>query len=233
MAMKFHFVNTNEATHIAYKRVLEQVIPGAQFHNSRIRDIAPTCDTLVSASNSRLFFDGGSDLDYIHLFKRPELPTRLKLREFWHRNPAVFNPKRGAPPFLPVGAAMRVEINEKNFVVVPTMALPQPVSDTENAKHAFKIMLELLDKRPELHQNVLVPSFCTGVGRMDASVSALQVAAGWEEHARGIRYDVLYGVLEDLDVAYDPKVMSLQPKYYMNSLFMETAPEDIIPIPRR
>jgi hypothetical protein len=124
---------------------------------------------------------------------------------------------------------MRVEINEKNFVVVPTMALPQPVSDTENAKHAFKIMLELLDKRPELHQNVLVPSFCTGVGRVDALVSALQVAAAWDEHGSGVRYDVL----EDLDFAYDPRVMSLQPKYYQNSLFVETAPEDIIPIPRR
>jgi O-acetyl-ADP-ribose deacetylase (regulator of RNase III) len=226
--MIFHFVDTNTDTSQVYKKYLENAIPNSEFHNDRILNMAPLCDTLVSAANSRLFFDSGSDLEYIHLFGRPDRYTRDKLQTFWKRRSEAFNPKRGAPPHLPVGAAMRVNVLEKNFIVVPTMTLPQPVPETQNAKHAFKILLELLEKNGGNYEHVLVPSFCTGVGRMDAETSAIQVLQAWRDHECGKRFDILPN---EPDFAFNPHIMLKQPKYYMNSLFIETSPSEIISIP--
>jgi O-acetyl-ADP-ribose deacetylase (regulator of RNase III) len=219
--VEFHFVNTDEITLSTYREVLEKHLPSVYVHDT-ILNTASTCDTLVSACNSRLFFDGGSDMDYMKMFDNPHKQTKKVLTKFWTECPDVFGPCKLV--HLPVGAAMQCPIQtrvgeKKDFLVVPTMFTPQNVSSTRNAYHAFKMILELLNKLPKKHRNVLVPGLCTGVGRMTAKESAQQILQAWTDHKNDIFLDVL---TTRNDFVFNPEVPGTQPDIYDNVLYTST-----------
>jgi O-acetyl-ADP-ribose deacetylase (regulator of RNase III) len=205
------------AQHLAaYESVLKDTIPNSHFHAGDVADFSDDCDTFVSAANSRLTFNGGSDFDYIEIFGNPEQLMNEQLTEFWNDHPGVFG--RCETPFLPVGAAMRRRIIGKLFIVAPTMLTPQKVHQTKNAYHAFKAVLELLDKDPIASQHVLVPGLCTGYGKMDATKSALQVKDAWLDHAAGKRSCNLH--TNNPDIVCNTKVLHQQPHFECNLMYM-------------
>eukprot|EP00953_Heterococcus_sp_UTEX-ZZ885_P003415 2374-Heterococcus_DN1.PRE.4 len=136
--------------------------------------------------------------------------------EFWNDHPGVFG--KCETPFLPVGAAMRRRINDKLFIVAPTMLTPQNVHQTKNAYHAFKAVLELLDKDPIASQRVLVPALCTGYGKMDATKSALQIKDAWLDHAAGKGSCNLH--TNNPNIVCNTKVLHQQPHYECNLMYM-------------
>jgi O-acetyl-ADP-ribose deacetylase (regulator of RNase III) len=211
--MKFIFCDLNKDVLDAYERVLGDKIP-CVFCNASIIDCAPECDTLVSASNSRLCFDGGSDLDYITLFNDPHDVMYAKLKSFWDSHNKVFG--ECSAVHLPVGAAMMHNYGTHKFITAPTMILPQPVPETQNAYFAFKAVLELVERDSTI-QNVLVPGLCTGIGRMNFAKSAEQILKAWKDHEAGVRNDVL----SCNDFVYDSRAMLQQPDVYMNTMYTQ------------
>ncbi|KAG5186469.1 hypothetical protein JKP88DRAFT_241077 [Tribonema minus] len=197
------------------------------FRNASILDCAPECDTLVSASNSRLCFDGGSDLDYTTLFDDPHDAMYAKLKSFWDSHNKVFG--ECSAVHLPVGAAMIHDYGTHKFIAAPTMILPQPVPDTENAYFAFKAVLELVERDSTI-QDVLVPGLCTGIGRMNIAKSAEQILKAWMDHEAGVRNDVL----SRKDFVYDPRAMQQQPDVYMNTMYTQACEfvtnTDLLPV---
>ncbi|KAG5184067.1 hypothetical protein JKP88DRAFT_244938 [Tribonema minus] len=180
----------------------------ANMNRSTIIDYADHCDTFVSASNSRLCFDGGSDLDFITLFD-PHDAMCEAARRYLH----LFG--NSSVTHLPVGAALSCRFGAKTLIAAPTMILPQPVPKTNNAYTAFKMVLELLDIQ-KAATNVLVPGLCTGIGKMDPYTSARQILGAWKDYQSGLRCNVLH----EGDIAYDGgKAMEAQPDYYMNTLY--------------
>jgi O-acetyl-ADP-ribose deacetylase (regulator of RNase III) len=222
----FHFVNTNYDALQDYRRVLDNgAMKNAQvhFHHADLADIAPACDTFVSASNSRLFFDGGSDLVYMRLFSNIGRVMNQHLRRVWDRHPFT---KKCTVPHLPVGAALAVvlplasnSLQLRTFIAAPTCILPQTVKTTRNAYHAFKMVLELIEKLPQQHdRHVLMPGLANGIGGMDSAVSAAQILEAWRNHMQGDRFDVLP---HESCVAYNPAVMGTQPRYHMNTMYFD------------
>lgn len=239
MMLHFHFVNTNYANLSDYRRVLGGGEMCAHFYHDDLANIAPLCDTFVSASNSRLFYDGGSDLCYMRLFNNLGKVMNEQLRaEVWDRQPTVFG-SRCTVPHLPVGAALAAVLplasdatQLRTFIAAPTMLLPQVVRDTRNAYHAFKMVLELIDKLPAAgERHVLMPGLADGIGGMDSAVSAAQILQAWRDHQNGDMFDVL---TDTAMAVHNPAAMRTQPRYFMNTLYFnfETNPEDIQGMPR-
>ncbi|KAG5183134.1 hypothetical protein JKP88DRAFT_273112 [Tribonema minus] len=216
--MLFKFVNTDARALAAYEAAISPVAGSAAvFEVGSLEEHIPGADVLVSAANSRLFFDGGSDLAYLGAF--PDLTdlSRRELRRHWDSGSLRSD---ADVPHLPVGAAMLVPLPcGKQLLAAPTMILPQTVTETENAYYAFKAMLHLLEKAVlPADAQVLVPGLCTGVGGMSAEVSAAQIVRAWREFHGGVRKDAC---TERRDIAQDPTAMSHQPPEYMNSLFVK------------
>ncbi|KAG5189465.1 hypothetical protein JKP88DRAFT_286666 [Tribonema minus] len=197
----------------AYRDVLADHIP-SEFVHGTIVDNTDGCDIFVSASNSRLCFDGGSDVDYITAFGDPHDVMCADVRRFMDLNPGIF---RSDVTHLPVGAAMAHTFGDRTLIAAPTMILPLPVPDTDNACVAFKMTLELLERIP--HDRMLVPGLCTGIGRMDAHESARQILEAWRAHVDGERRDII----SDGHIVYDPDAMMRQPPVYMNTLYTTPA----------
>jgi O-acetyl-ADP-ribose deacetylase (regulator of RNase III) len=209
----FHFVNTDKDCLAVYREVLSDYLPST-FTHCTILERADACCTFVSAANSRLCFDGGSDLDYIKLFGDPHdaMCTKADLYKKYFVNKHTSH--------LPVGAAMIHSFEKGDLIAAPTMILPQSVPNTQNAYWSFKMTLELL-RKSDRTRNVLVPGLCTGIGNMSSYNSAHQILRAWKDLGDGMCDDVLKN---EFDIAYSPIAMQFQPDFYCNSLYTVGAP---------
>ena len=97
---------------------------------------------------------------------------------------------------LPVGVAIILPMNRKRLpflIAAPTMRIPGSVKGTLNAYLAMRAVLVTVLKYNQMTQNrirhILVPSLCTGVGRMPPEESAEQmysahqniISGNWQE----------------------------------------------------
>jgi O-acetyl-ADP-ribose deacetylase (regulator of RNase III) len=131
----------------------------------------------VSPSNGLLFFDGGIDMAYSRMFPSLQEIAQTMLRTVGRR---TFLGRR----YLPVGCSMNVRVAEKTWVITaPTMFLPQDVSTTRNAYHAF--MAALCGARKLDAARLVCPPLCCGYGKMLPAESAQQVRSAWEAFQSG------------------------------------------------
>lgn len=166
----------------------------------------------VSASNSLLFFDGGSDRAYELIF--PQVARRMQdwVKQYGFKDNFEL-------PYLPVGAATIRELDHRRLICCPTMCLPQDVSTTRNAYHCFKLVLELVDKQGDVPE-VLVPGLACGWGKMPFAESARQMREALDDHKAGRnRLDTAPSTLSSL--TYCPHILQQQPRYYQNTRFLD------------
>ncbi|KAG5186500.1 hypothetical protein JKP88DRAFT_241108 [Tribonema minus] len=175
---------------------------------ARVLCLMPKDDASAADADNciRLCFDGGSDLDFIKLLGDPHDAMCEAARRYLH----LFG--NSIVTHLPVGAALSCKFGANTIIAAPTMILPQPVPNTNNAYTAFKMVLELLEIQKAAN-NVSVPGLCTGTGKMDPYTSARQILGAWNDHQNGLRCNVLH----EGDIVYNcGAAMQAQPDYYMN-----------------
>ena len=113
----------------------------------------------VSPANALLFMDGGIDKVYMNMFNGIEGLVKKNLKK---EGPIS---KLGRP-YLPIGCSMITKVSDDKFLIgTPTMLMPQPVKDTNNAYYATKAILKLWPKKGTL---LMVP-LCCGYGHMSIS----------------------------------------------------------------
>ncbi len=129
-------------------------------------------DTLVSPANSYGFMDGGIDRCYVEFFG-PELEVRVQ--------DAI---RRKPDGLLAVGAALIVRTGHPRIprlVVAPTMLLPGPVRP-ENCFYAMSAALLACERHPAEIQQLWCPGLGTGVGAVDPSSAAREMAFAVKKH---------------------------------------------------
>lgn len=181
----------------------------------------------VSPSNSLLFMDGGID----HAYSRVMFPGIEQTVKNSVVKLGLGTSKLGRP-YLPVGAAMAVEISYKNtwLICAPTMYLPQPVTKTRNAYHSMTSILCVLERLPP-STTLVCPSLCTGYGKMSSAQSAEQMHdAYWDFVVEGRRPSLQESrhplcCIPTNDVLQ--QILQSQPDYYQNSEFKDIPPEHI------
>jgi O-acetyl-ADP-ribose deacetylase (regulator of RNase III) len=182
-------------------------------HVADIKDFWNKSQAFVSASNSQLFFDGGSDLAYMKLFPGVQSTMKRYVTNFG------FEDNVGRTDYLPVGAACIKSFDDKYLICAPTMFLPQDVSTTNNAYVAFKLVLELLDKNPQV-RSVVVPGLCCGYGKMTHEKAANQMFRAYIDHQQ--RKNSLDSLgPEHTNIVHWPSYKDTQPHYFMNRSFID------------
>lgn len=187
-----------------------QGCPGVQAYCHDILAWQHSTPVFVSASNSLLFFDGGSDKAYERIF--PGVAARMQawVRQYGFRD--KFNMS-----CLPVGAATICRLDHRRLICCPTMCLPQDVSQTRNAYYCFKLILELIAKQGDILR-VVVPGLACGWGKMPFEVSAGQMREAYDDFMAGRNQ---LDVATAASLTYCPRVLNEQPKYYENTRFMD------------
>lgn len=168
----------------------------------------------VSAANSLLFLDGGSDSAYIRMFNGIQKIAQHKMRNYEGMPVSLVGKK-----YLPIGASMIHKIsNEYSLIFAPTMLYPQHVKETQNAYHAMKAILKIWPGDGVL----LVPVLCGGYGKMDYETINKQIKKALDEHD---------GTYINGDFYIPPivgEITKSQPKFYENSEFFTVNPNDVI-----
>jgi O-acetyl-ADP-ribose deacetylase (regulator of RNase III) len=136
-------------------------------------------DAVVSAANSFLFMDGGSDQGYMDYYQK----YGINIQGLAQDTVKFFNIQTALGRYcLPIGSCMLVSPNNNDIPVMisaPTMHLPEDVSETKNATYAMYSVLRYLywynkHNIGEPINRILVPSLCTGYGKMSPATAALQ-----------------------------------------------------------
>lgn len=169
--MKIKFVDHNRSV----LRALQVAFEGVPDIEYTFRDIKyETGDALVSPANSFGWMDGGVDAAYLQMFGY-QLQVRVQS--------AIAEKSDG---FLPVGQALTVHtmgfgLHLPRFLIVaPTMEIPRPVPDTQNAYYAFRAALYEAQKRKEI-QTLICPGMCSLTGHMPPEVMAKQMRKAYDE----------------------------------------------------
>lgn len=197
--------------------------PDINIHCDNILNWTDKVAVFVSACNSLLFFDGGSDLAYQQIF--PDVDNKMKS---WIRRYDLRDQFGGY--FLPVGAATIKSFGKKRLICCSTMLLPQDVSDTRNAYNCFKLILELIDKQADVRE-VLVPGLCCGYGKMPYAESAKQMREAYKDHiSKKNKLDMTGHLIKSL--VYDPKIIRTQPRYYQNGQFFKFDRMESVHVPK-
>lgn len=211
MAAEIHLVDRNPDM-VAAWRAAFQGCPRVRAHCADIMEWRDRVDVFVSASNSLLFFDGGSDRAYERMLPGVAATMKAWVRQYGFRD-------RFGSPCLPVGAATICRFGQRRLICCPTMCLPQDVSATQNAYHCFRLILELIDKQGDVAR-VLVPGLACGFGKMAFAESAGQMRRALDDHFAGRhRLDTAPPAVRTL--TYCPRMLPAQPKYYQNTRFFD------------
>lgn len=178
MKYKLLFFDIVEANINEYKNII-----GGEFdfiHTNVVNLVERgEVDIIVSPANSLGFMDGGIDMYYMQLFPGIQKIVQDKIRSFGITSAL-------GRPVLPIGSAMIVQTGSKScpfLACVPTMFLPENIKGTENVYWAMRGLLNLLETiREDSNLTVAIPCFGTGVGRMTASESAIQIKKAMFDH---------------------------------------------------
>lgn len=177
----------------------------------------------VSAANSLLFMDGGSDLGYMKAIKNIEMKCKKACKLLGK----VSNCGRY---YLPIGSAqLIVPENSYKFISSPTMFLPQNVKDTKNPYYAMSAILDVAKfynencNADERIEEIYVPFLCTGYGGFEAQASLDLMHLALNNNLQ-FKHKNVNGVHFSVS---DKDFISEQPKIYMNTEFGITY-EDVL-----
>jgi len=132
-----------------------------------------SCDAIVSPANSFGFMDGG--VDYA-----------ISMRLGWDLQFELQKKIKKLPEGeLLVGRAMIIETGDElipYLVSAPTMRVPMNfnISTSINAYLAMKATLIESKNHPNIDQ-IAIPGFCTGVGKMPTEIAAKQMYQAFKE----------------------------------------------------
>lgn len=174
--------------------------PDVTWSSGAVEDVYPTVASrtgvaFVSPANCLLFMDGGIDAVYNEVM----FPG---VREVLKGHMTASHPDlvtASGRPYLPIASALMVRADAAAgayLVAAPTMCVPEDVSDTRNAFHAFMAVLAVTQLQPDVHR-VVCPGLCMGWGRMKATMAAEQIhdaymafrAGQMQVGAMGVRHD--------------------------------------------
>ena len=191
----------------------------------------------ISAANSLLFMDGGSDLAYTKAISNIERKVKSSLTYLG------LNSNCGRP-YLPIGCSQMISPEGTyKFISAPSMFLPQKVDKTFNPYRTLRSALNLVKKYNDeclkngqvdtIIETVYTPFMCTGWGgfTMDASYQMMMKAV---DDYEGCSKDYDYIVKNNGDnfIRFNmyknyKGITKEQPKIYMNTEFGITV-EDVI-----
>lgn len=126
-------------------------------------------DTIVSPANSYGYMDGGIDQIYRDFFGlQIETTVQDSIRQKGWSS-------------LPVGSSIVVKTNHKRIpfmIVAPTMFLPEPIKP-ENCFYAMFAVLNAWNRNSHIIKKVFCPGLGTGVGCVDPTDSANEMAKAY------------------------------------------------------
>ncbi|MGH1335691.1 MAG: macro domain-containing protein [Aureispira sp.] len=143
-----------------------------------------TADAIVSPANSFGFMDGG--IDYA-----------LSERLGWDLQEQLQAQIAALPEGeLLIGKALILatkDVQIPHLIVAPTMRVPMSfnIATSVNPYLAMKATLLIAKQHPAI-QTVLIPGFCTGIGRMPPSIAALQMWKAFQEVVDGEKLNFEY-----------------------------------------
>lgn len=149
-----------------------------KFKCGRIEECSDQFDAVISASNSLLFMDGGSDKGYMNYYAKKGVDIQRLVQE----TVKIFGITSAlGRPCLPIGSCMLVKPESGPLLIsAPTMHLPEDVSETKNALHALYAVFRYIywynkhEIGPRINR-IIVPPMCTGYGKMPAKQAAMQM----------------------------------------------------------
>lgn len=138
---------------------------------------AVTSEAIVSPANSFGFMDGG--VDYA-----------ISMRLGWDLQIELQKRIKASPMGeLMVGESMILETGDeiiRYLISAPTMRVPMNFNiwSSVNAYLAMKAVLISSQSHPDI-ENVAIPGFCTGVGKMQPEICARQMYQAYKEIEKG------------------------------------------------
>lgn len=143
-----------------------------------------SADAIVSPANSFGFMDGG--IDYA-----------LSERLGWDLQEQLQAQIAALPEGeLLIGKALVLDTNDSNIpylVVAPTMRVPMSfnIATSVNPYLAMKAALIIAQQHLAI-QTIIIPGFCTGIGRMSPSITAQQMWMAFQEIVEGKKVNFEY-----------------------------------------
>jgi len=179
----------------------------------------------ISAANSKLFMDGGSDMAYMHAIPDIEKTAKNSLKNVNYKTAIE-------EKYLPIGCSVLFNPNDQGykFVVAPTMFLPQKVNKTRNPYYALRAALYSIlfynYKNPDdIITQIYCPTMCTGYGKMRTKSAIKLMLKAMLEFSRKKksvnfvfrkRQKYYYTGLQPQDIT---QITQEQPSLYMNRDF--------------
>lgn len=175
-------------------------------------------DVIVSPANSLGFMDGGIDIYYMQMFPGIQERVQSRIKSF---DVTTFLGRY----VLNVGSAAFVATNDETcplLACVPTMFLPEDIRNTDNVYWATMGLLTLLQTyKSNKIKKIAIPCMGTGVGKLTAADSAIQVNKAFNDFAFSEKAGhaiQVKGVLENTPYAYVlEKPACEQPNTYANT----------------
>lgn len=203
----YYLRDINRKMVVAWENIFKDHTDRVQVSLGDIFKDAPAADAIVSPANSFGFMDGGIDMVYTILFGW-QMQNRLQkvIREEYDGENLVGNAII-IPAYDKEPEGEQLErIKKKNcnggqpikyLISVPTMRIPEDVSNTSNAFLAFRAVILSVQKHNRNPDNtpirsVLCPGLGTAVGLMPADRCAFQMLQAYEFYDLKIRNQLLY-----------------------------------------
>lgn len=175
----------------------------------------------ISAANSLLFMDGGSDLGYMKSINNIEKICKkslLKLNK-------ITNCGR---PFLPIGSSqLIIPQNTFKFISSPTMFLPQKVQETKNPYYAFSSALNVAHNYNKICSKdndiriIFTPFMCANWGGIDINKSIEYMLYAYFNYTYNNDFTFI-NTNENIYFSINKNTNNItneQPKIYMNTEF--------------
>jgi O-acetyl-ADP-ribose deacetylase (regulator of RNase III) len=167
----------------------------------------------VSPANSLGSMNGGIDKAYMGMFNNIQSKVKKSIKDLI---PEFNNVTKLGRPYLPIGSAMKIPVEDGDFLISsPTMLMPQPVQNTQNAYWATKAILKVWPKDGTL----FIPLMCCGYGRMSSEEAAKQMKKAVDEEIEYVPTDDYYIYQPNLDE---------QPKFYENTEWINIPHTEIV-----
>lgn len=169
LPVRLHLIDSNPEVASALQTAFA-AFPGVETLCGNLLAHAVGC--VVSPANSYGFMDGGFD-KVLYGFFGPEIQVRVQ--------EAIIRRPEG---HLPIGSALLVATGHRRIpllLVAPTMILPGEVAAL-NAYRAMRAVLRTASREAGRISRLYCPGLATGVGGVDASEAAMEMARAYQDH---------------------------------------------------
>lgn len=175
MQCKIHLRSTDPDVVTAWRHVFageSQIeISHGDIFGKDFEKTLSACDALVSPANSFGYMEGGFDKHILRYFGKDTQKSVQTMIKAHHAGELI------------VGKSMLVDLGHPlQLICCPTVRTSRDDAEhSVNAYLAFKGLLRLLSKHPEI-KRVVVPGLCTGVANMPPMRSAVQMHFAYLAH---------------------------------------------------